>query len=189
MKKSDVDPLSELQTTRFKDDDWILPKRYKINGLVGSGAYGSVVSATDLRTGEEVAIKRNRDIFKSLEQDYNAVTPTESLPKAIVPTNRSCISQLRVLRELKVLLHAKHENIVKLLEVVLPPSFEQFSDVYIVTDLYEADLRDVLESPNTLDIDQVRYMMYQLLGAIQHLHDSDIVHRDLKPEVCFLQCF
>lgn len=46
----------------------------------------------------------------------------------------------RTLRELKILRLIKHENVVELKQVLLPTSREQFEDVYIVTDLLEADL-------------------------------------------------
>ena len=29
--------------------------------------------------------------------------------------------------------------------------------------------------------DHLKYIMYQLLGALRHMHSAGIVHRDLKP--------
>lgn len=54
----------------------------------------------------------------------------------------------RTLRELKILRLMRHDNvkfieyikIVDLKTVLLPPSREEFEDVYMVTDLLEADM-------------------------------------------------
>jgi serine/threonine protein kinase len=75
-----------------------------------------------------------------------------------------------------------HPNIIPLHEVILPQSFEKFTDVYFVTELMEADLRDLFESNMTLETEHVRYMTYQLICAVNHLHQCDIIHRDIKPE-------
>ncbi|KAL0491573.1 mitogen-activated protein kinase [Acrasis kona] len=101
-----------------------------------------------------------------------------------VPQNRSCISQLRILREIKILNHIKsHPNIITLLDIILPETYEKFVDVYIVNQFMEADLRDILETNQLVLADShVQYFTYQLLLGIKHLHDADILHRDMKPE-------
>ncbi len=53
---------------------------------------------------------------------------------------------IRLLREIKILAHLdQHPNIVQLKDVILPESFDKFQDIYLVTDLMPADLRDFLE--------------------------------------------
>ena len=40
-------------------NDWTeIEKIYKLEGVLGAGAFGSVVAAKELSTGKEVAIKR-----------------------------------------------------------------------------------------------------------------------------------
>ncbi|OCT94568.1 hypothetical protein XELAEV_18012243mg [Xenopus laevis] len=68
---------------------WEIPLRYASLRLVGSGAYGSVCSAIDLKTGEKVAIKKLSRPFQS-----------EIFAK-------------RAFRELILLKHMNHENVRK----------------------------------------------------------------------------
>jgi serine/threonine protein kinase len=39
---------------------------------------------------------------------------------------------LRTLREIKLLRHVRHENIIALLDIVRPVSYELFSEVYLI---------------------------------------------------------
>uniref|UniRef100_A0A493TKR0 mitogen-activated protein kinase n=1 Tax=Anas platyrhynchos platyrhynchos TaxID=8840 RepID=A0A493TKR0_ANAPP len=70
---------------------WELPRRYTSLHPVGSGAYGSVCSAIDKKTGEKVAIKKLCRPFQS-----------EIFAK-------------RAYRELMLLKHMQHENVIGLL--------------------------------------------------------------------------
>ena len=39
-------------------EEWVVDERYSLTQMIGSGAYGVVLSAKDHKTNEEVAIKR-----------------------------------------------------------------------------------------------------------------------------------
>lgn len=39
---------------------------------------------------------------------------------------------LRTLREIKLLRHFNHENIISILDIVRPPSYEEFNEVYLI---------------------------------------------------------
>jgi serine/threonine protein kinase len=174
----------ETYTVIFENEEWVIPRRYQLVKLLGEGAYGAVASATDRETGRMVAIKKNRNIFPSYlnTTNYEKVKKTKSGKQ--VPQHRSCISQLRILREAKILKHIgqQHPNIIRLHGLLVPESFDKFSDVYLVTDMMEADLRDVLDSTMALENAHVQFLMFQLLQAIAFIHDCDILHRDIKPE-------
>jgi serine/threonine protein kinase len=49
-------------------------------------------------------------------------------------------------------------------------------------ELLDADLRDLLDGPALISNEHIKYIMYQLLHAVRHLHAASITHRDIKPE-------
>merc|ERR1719305_1367932 len=85
--------------------------RYVQPKFIGQGAYGCVISATDSKTNQPVALKKVIDIQ---EMDN--------------------IDAMRTLREMKICRHMRgHENIVKLLEII-PPTIcnDKINEVYMV---------------------------------------------------------
>ena len=141
-------------TQRFEVD-----VRYKNLKMIGAGAYGLVCKATDTVTGEEVAIKKVRDVFTDL------------------------VDAKRILRELKLLMHlGKHANIVHIRDIMInPPNSEDFKDLYIVTNKYDCDLYRILNSGQTLTDDHFSWFLYQLLCGLKYVHSANVMHRDLKP--------
>ena len=127
--------------------------------MIGAGAYGLVCKATDTVTGEEVAIKKVRDVFTDL------------------------VDAKRILRELKLLMHlGKHPNIVHIRDIMInPPDAEDFKDLYIVTNKYDCDLYRILNSGQTLTDDHFSWFLYQLLCGLKYVHSASVMHRDLKP--------
>jgi tRNA A-37 threonylcarbamoyl transferase component Bud32 len=133
--------------------------RYSLIRVIGSGAYGVVISAKDQVRNLDVAIKM--------------------VPKAFSDE----IDAKRILREIKLLNHLKHDNIVRLIDM-MPPNvkcLDDFIDVYLVTDLMETDLHKIIYSKQKLSIDHVQYFVYQVLRGLKYIHSCGILHRDLKP--------
>jgi len=133
--------------------------KYMFNRVIGSGAYGVVISAHDTQLNTRVAIKM--------------------VPKAF----QDEIDAKRILREIKLLKHLKHENIVGIVDM-MPPMMryvDDFKDVYIVGELMETDLYRIIYSKQSLSLDHVQYFIYQLLRALKYIHSANVLHRDLKP--------
>ncbi|XP_078485238.1 mitogen-activated protein kinase [Ciona intestinalis] len=130
--------------------------QYKILETIGTGAYGIVCSAIDNKTGKHVAIKK---VVKAFE---------------VVTTAK------RTLRELKLLLHFKHDNIVGIKSIIQSKK-EDFKHVYFVMDLMESDLHHIIRSDQPLTTEHICYFMYQLLRGLKYIHSANVIHRDLKP--------
>jgi len=127
---------------------------------IGTGAYGVVCSAINRRrNGERVAIKKIPDIFGQVT----------------IAT--------RTYREIKILKHFRHDNIISIRDILQPrdDDLKTYRDVYIVLDLMESDLHRIIYSPQELTDEHVRYFLYQILRGLKYIHSANIVHRDLKP--------
>lgn len=129
---------------------------YTLLKLIGKGAYGAVYLAEDA-TGNRVAVKY------------------------IVNAFTGSTDSRRIFREIKVMQHFKHPNIIELQGVILPRDTTTFTGMYIVSELMETDLHRVIHSRQDLTSDHISYFIYQLLCALKHLHAASVLHRDLKP--------
>ncbi|XP_018616288.1 mitogen-activated protein kinase 14A [Scleropages formosus] len=136
---------------------WEVPDRYTALKQVGSGAYGTVCSAIDQKTKEKVAIKKLHRPFQSL------------------------IHAKRAYRELRLLRHIQHDNVICLLDVFTPDSsIENFQTFYIVMPFVAQDLGHIMKKRRLTDR-IITYLFYQILRGLKYIHSAGIIHRDLKP--------
>uniref|UniRef100_A0A0E0N9G1 non-specific serine/threonine protein kinase n=1 Tax=Oryza rufipogon TaxID=4529 RepID=A0A0E0N9G1_ORYRU len=132
--------------------------QYQIQEVVGKGSYGVVAAAVDTHTGERVAIKKINDVFEHVSD------------------------AIRILREIKVLRLLRHPDIVVIKHIMLPPTRREFRDIYVVFELMESDLHQVIEANHDLSPEHHRFFLYQLLCALKYIHSANVFHRDLKPK-------
>lgn len=109
---------------------------------IGRGAYGVVCSSINRETNEKVAIKKINNVFE----------------------NR--IDALRTLRELVLLRHIKHDNVIALKDVMMPTHRMSFKDVYLVYELMDTDLHQIIKSSQSLSNDHCKYFVFQVLYYI-----------------------
>lgn len=80
--------------------------------------------------------------------------------KRITPFDHSMFC-LRTLREIKLLRHFNHENIIAILDILQPTNLDDFKEVYLVQELMETDLHRVIRT-QTLSDDHCQYFIYQV---------------------------
>ncbi|KAK4764070.1 hypothetical protein SAY87_013508 [Trapa incisa] len=132
---------------------------------IGRGAYGIVCSMLNSETSEMVAIKKIANTFDNY------------------------IDAKRTLREIKLLRHLDHENVIAIRDVIPPPLRREFSDVYIALELMDTDLHQIIRSNQILSGDHCEYFLYQLLRGLKYIHSANVIHRDLKPSNLLLNAY
>lgn len=135
-----------------------LPAKYKPPmSYIGRGAYGVVCSALNSETNELVAIKKICSVFDNKDDAK------------------------RTYRELKLLRHMNHENVVAIRDIMPPPRRYDYNDVYVASELMDTDLHEIIRSRQALTEEHCQYFLYQILRGLKYIHSANVLHRDLKP--------
>jgi len=120
---------------------------------IGRGAFGSVVEARYVRTGDRVALKR----VSMRDEKRIAVTLIRE-----IRTMRQCID---------------HPNIVKFID-----AFADGKSLVLVMKKMECDLNVLLRSlKEPLPPNLSKAYLRMILLATNYLHSKDLIHRDIKP--------
>ncbi|KAK9099095.1 hypothetical protein Syun_026140 [Stephania yunnanensis] len=119
---------------------------------IGRGAYDIVCSSLNRETHEKVAIKKINNAFE----------------------NR--VDALRTLRELKLLRNLRHENVIGLKDVMMPSQRKGFKDVYLVYELMDTDLHQIIKSSQALSNDHCQYFLFQCTMGAQDITGDDVRH-------------
>uniref|UniRef100_A0ACD6AEE8 Uncharacterized protein n=1 Tax=Avena sativa TaxID=4498 RepID=A0ACD6AEE8_AVESA len=156
MQNSDLRKKSAAEIDFFVEYGDV--NRYKVLEVIGKGSYGLVCSANDTQTGEKVAIKKIHNIFEHISD------------------------AARILREIKLLRLLRHPDVVEIKHILLPPSKKDFKDIYVVFELMESDLHQVIKANDDLTREHYQFFLYQMLRALKYMHTANVYHRDLKPK-------
>ncbi|GKC78127.1 protein kinase superfamily protein, partial [Tanacetum coccineum] len=60
--------------------------------------------------------------------------------------------------------------------------YQEFKDIYVVFELMESDLHQVIKANDDLSPQHYQFFLYQLLRGLKYIHTSNVFHRDLKPK-------
>ncbi|XP_033018544.1 serine/threonine-protein kinase Chk2-like [Lacerta agilis] len=145
----------EEEEEKEKEKEFI----YIISKTLGTGACGEVKLAFERDTCKKVAIKIiNKRRFMA-----------DVLPENDKPFN--------VETEVEILKKIDHPCLIKIID------FFEEEDFYIVLELMEGgELFDKVLCPARLSEATCKLYFYQMLLAVQYLHEKGIIHRDLKLE-------
>ena len=127
---------------------------YRIEDFAARGGMADILRATDMRTGEPVAVKVPHPEFK----DDGVFIPS-------------------FFTEEKILRRFDHPGIVR----VMPESGHRRA--YMVMKWVNGRLlRDILNEQGKLTADRAVRIALSICDALEHLHRGGVIHRDLKPE-------
>ncbi|KAK3684750.1 kinase-like domain-containing protein [Podospora appendiculata] len=149
MKRRKERPTLELEMSKSKSVYFRKPGN---ESVIGSGTYGKVFKGLNVYTRNLVALKRIR---MEGERDGFPVT---------------------AVREIKLLRSLKHENIVKLQEVMV-----ESNECFMVFEYLAHDLTGLLNHPDfTLEAAHKKHLARQLFEGLDYLHTRGVLHRDIK---------
>ena len=140
-------------------------KRYLIHNKLGSGGEGVVFRATDRLTGKIVAIKRMRfdppDPFGGQQSKANAER------------------KILIANEFQILSSLRHPNIISVLDYGFTHLGGEILPFFTMEYLDRAE--NILQVGTNLSLKGKIDLLFQILLALQYLHQRGILHRDLKP--------
>nr|CAD2142021.1 unnamed protein product [Meloidogyne enterolobii] len=155
-----------------RNGDWIID-RFKIIKQIGDGVFSKVHLVSD---------------SKNLQRSANGENPSKRALKIVRNVQAYKDAALQEISVLQAL-HSfddEEENglgpshlVIKLLD-----NFEYFDHICLLFEPYGLSVFDFLRGNDyhPYPLDQIRYIAYQLILAVNFIHEKGIVHTDLKPE-------
>lgn len=135
-------------------DSQLLGNRYRLEEVLGEGAVATVHRATDLETGEAVAVK---------------------LPKELCDPEDTA----RLWVELRSLQRVQHANTLRILEMGKSGNGQHYIAMEL---LVGPTLRARLLARGRLPVPEALGILLQIFGALEACHRHGVIHRDVKPE-------
>ena len=148
--------------------------RYRIESVLGQGAFGITYRAADLQLDRDVALKEYLPALLATRIDGITV-----LPRSTQVANDFAWGRGRFLDEAKTIARLAHAPAV----VHVHDFLEANGTAYVVMQLVEGETlaarcrREGRLSPSAID-----RILHPLLDGLEQVHATGVVHRDIKPE-------
>jgi eukaryotic-like serine/threonine-protein kinase len=128
--------------------------RYRIENLVARSGMASIYRATDMQTGQQVAIK---------------------IPHPEMESDPVLFDRFK--REAEIGERLDHPGVMKVI------GGEEHSRVYMAMEWVEGRLlRQVLNEQKKFPVERALKIAIEICDALDYIHRNGVVHRDLKPE-------
>jgi len=132
-----------------------ITKLYEFERVVGRGAYGKVYKC-------------------HLKKDKQRVFAVKNIQKCKCGDE----AKKRIMMEIEMLKVLDHPGVIRFYEV-----YEDLDDYFLVLEFLDGgDLLNRLQNETTFTEKTAKNYIFQILLAINYLHNKNIVHMDLKPE-------
>ena len=151
---------------------------YRIERVLGQGAFGITYLARDVNLDREVAIKEYLPGQFSVRNSDLTVRPTTNQQKDDFEWGLK-----RFISEARTLTKFEHPNLVRVFNV-----FEMNNTAYMVMN-YELgkSLQQILKSRKSLSESEIRKILFPLMNGLEIMHAKGFVHRDIKPGNIFIR--
>jgi serine/threonine protein kinase len=150
---------------------------YRVESVLGRGAFGITYLAHDVNLDRQVAIKEYLPDQFSVRNSDLTVRPTTDAHKEDFEWGLK-----RFISEAKILTKFEHPNLVRVFNV-----FEMNGTAYMVMN-YEVgkSLQQILKNRKTLNETEIMKILIPLLSGLEVMHEKGFVHRDIKPGNIFI---
>ena len=150
---------------------------YRIERVLGRGAFGITYLAHDINLDRQVAIKEFLPGQFSMRNSDMTVSPSSSDNKEDFEWGLN-----RFISEARTLTKFEHPNLVKVFNV-----FEMNNTAYMVMN-YEVgkSLHQILKSGKNPSESELKKILIPLMHGVASMHDKGFVHRDIKPGNIFI---
>lgn len=136
----------------FAQSDSVYFRKPGNESVIGAGTYGKVFKGIHVYTKQEVAMKKIR---MEGEKDGFPIT---------------------AVREIRLLQHLRHDNIVRLLEVMV-----EKNECFMVFEYLSHDLTGLINHPTfVLSAAHKKDLARQMFEGLRYLHHRGVLHRDIK---------
>ena len=151
---------------------------YRIEHVLGQGAFGITYRAHEVNLNRSVAIK----------EYLPALIATRTAGHVVGPMSDNVVAEFEsglasFINEAQTLAKFEHPNIVR-----VHSAFEANGTAYMVMQYEEGDtLSDILRKRGTLTEQEIMEFTFPLLSGLEAVHDAGFVHRDIKPANIFIR--